>query len=122
VVEPKPQTNSSRKSLAPDGTPWSEWDAHDQVWKTAKLIEHGHTKPGVTTSVPRQNQREKPTGLAAFLAEGNPIRISESNYSLDDLGDDPNFVPRCAYKHGTKRCWNAGEFDGYCSEHAHLEV
>jgi hypothetical protein len=172
--EPKPQTKTKTKtngsrSLAPDGTPWPTWDAHDQTWKTARLIELGHTKPvvgksvpreeeakplghgagcddldctacldgigscsgtpsydqarpGVTTSVAKQKQKEKLTGLAAFLAEGNPIRISESNYSLDDLGDDPNFVPRCAYKHGTKRCWNAGESDGYCSEHAHLEV
>jgi hypothetical protein len=48
VVEPKPQTktNGSRKSLAPDGTAWSDWDAHDQIWKTAKLIELGITKPG----------------------------------------------------------------------------
>ena len=47
----KPQTKTNRKSVAPDGTSWPEWDAHDQVWKTAKLIELGKTKaPAVPVS------------------------------------------------------------------------
>lgn len=53
LVEPKPQTktNGSRKSVAPDGTSWSEWDAHDQAWHTAKLIELGITKPPEDKSI-----------------------------------------------------------------------
>jgi len=38
---------------------------------------------------------------------------------IPELGDD-NFVPRCTYKHGAKRCWNAGEFAGYCAEHTKM--
>jgi hypothetical protein len=88
----KPQTKTNRKSVAPDGTSWSEWDAHDQVWKTQKLIEHGVTQPG--PSAPR---REEPKGKTKT---------------------DDGFIPRCAHMDGKKRCFGAGEYEGYCLHHA----
>jgi hypothetical protein len=83
-LEPKPKTktNSSPKSLAPDGSSWPTWDAHDQAWKTAKLIELGRTKSGATTSVAR---KKKPSGLAAFLAEGNARPVGNGPTTCDDL-------------------------------------
>jgi len=33
------KTKTPRKTVAPDGTPWSEWDKHDAEWKAHKLEE-----------------------------------------------------------------------------------
>ena len=72
----KPKTKTRRKSLAPDGSTWSEWDAHDQVWKTAKLIELGVTKAG-PSALPNKEETKTPkakasgyAGLREFLEDG----------------------------------------------------
>jgi hypothetical protein len=92
--EPKPQTKTKTKtngsrSLAPDGSPWTTWNAHDQVWQTTKLVELGLTKPNAAKSV----AKKKPGGLAAFLAEGNPLGHGpqycddlDCTYCLDGIG------------------------------------
>jgi len=58
--KPQTKTNGSRKSLAPDGSTWSEWDAHDQVRKTQKLIELGVTKPGAGMSARPKEEKATP--------------------------------------------------------------
>jgi hypothetical protein len=94
-LKPEPQTktqtktNGSRKPLAPDGSSWTTWNAHDQVWQTTKLVELGLTKPNAAKSV----AKKKPGGLAAFLAEGNPLGHGpqycddlDCTYCLDGIG------------------------------------
>jgi len=92
LVEPKPQTKTNG-SLAPDGTSWSKWDAHDQVWKTAKLIELGKTKaPAVPVSeyleeldgpsAPPSKEKTKNQNpiVFCFQCKLEPVRSKTSDY------------------------------------------
>lgn len=81
LENPKPQTKTqgSRKSVAPDGSTWDEWNSHSQAWMAEKCIELGITKPGPSAPAPKPSPDPECFCMECGL---EPVRCKTSDYCL----------------------------------------
>jgi hypothetical protein len=81
-----------RKTLAPDGTTWKEWDAHDLPWKNAKMVELGLME---WKSVPSGRGEGIHTGR--IPEKGEPYLTDEEiEAQVKALMDDPLYPHPCS--------------------------